>query len=95
MEYIHNGEKKSVRAQREVILSAGAIGSPQILMLSGVGHKNHLEDLGVRSVLPQSRSQFSCYLALLSATLTSPVASWDSTALGRASRWHSAELALL
>eukprot|EP01104_Vermistella_antarctica_P015489 TRINITY_DN5107_c0_g2_i2.p1 TRINITY_DN5107_c0_g2~~TRINITY_DN5107_c0_g2_i2.p1 ORF type:complete len:673 (+),score=115.99 TRINITY_DN5107_c0_g2_i2:150-2168(+) len=36
-----------VRAAREIILSAGAIGSPQLLLLSGVGPKEHLEEMGV------------------------------------------------
>lgn len=36
-----------IRARKEVILSAGAIGSPQILMLSGIGDRAHLEQVGV------------------------------------------------
>lgn len=43
-----------VSARREVIVSAGAIGSAQLLLLSGVGPKDHLESLGVRkSILPE------------------------------------------
>jgi choline dehydrogenase len=37
----------SLTARREVILSAGAIGSPQLLMLSGVGPGEHLRDHGI------------------------------------------------
>ena len=47
IEYVHNGRLRQVRAKKEVILSAGAIGSPQLLMLSGVGPRHHLEDLQV------------------------------------------------
>ena len=42
-----DGRTIEVRARREVILSAGAFGSPQLLMLSGIGPAAHLQQVGV------------------------------------------------
>uniref|UniRef100_A0A2C9JSM8 Glucose-methanol-choline oxidoreductase N-terminal domain-containing protein n=1 Tax=Biomphalaria glabrata TaxID=6526 RepID=A0A2C9JSM8_BIOGL len=47
VEVIKDNRKFTIGVRREVILSAGAIGSPQILMLSGVGPKKHLEELKI------------------------------------------------
>ncbi|GAA1758807.1 GMC family oxidoreductase N-terminal domain-containing protein [Nocardioides hankookensis] len=42
-----DGTRRTVRAGKEVILSAGFVGSAQLLMLSGVGHAQHLRDHGI------------------------------------------------
>ena len=47
VEYSINGNKKALKANREVILCAGSIGSPQLLQLSGIGPKKVLDDAGV------------------------------------------------
>jgi len=47
----HNGSAlQTVKARREVIVSAGVIGSAQLLMLSGIGPRQHLTDLKVSVV---------------------------------------------
>ena len=42
-----NGERFTVRARKEVILSAGVIGTPKILLLSGIGPREDLARLGI------------------------------------------------
>jgi choline dehydrogenase len=48
--YRRGGAEKVARARREIILSAGAIGSPHILQLSGLGAADHLRKLGIEIV---------------------------------------------
>jgi choline dehydrogenase len=49
--YLRDGHETEVRARHEVILSAGAIGSPQILQLSGIGDPSHLAGAGIAPVI--------------------------------------------
>jgi choline dehydrogenase len=70
--YRHNGAERSASASREIVLAAGAIGSPQILQLSGIGPADHLKAHGIEVVhdLPgvganlqdhfQARSVYRC-----------------------------------
>jgi len=47
IEYKHGGVSHTVRAEKELILSGGAINSPQLLMLSGIGPADHLRSMGI------------------------------------------------
>lgn len=52
VQYIRDSQLKTVYATREVILSAGAIGSPHLLMLSGIGPADELQKVGIPVVHP-------------------------------------------
>ncbi|TIL35928.1 GMC family oxidoreductase N-terminal domain-containing protein [Mesorhizobium sp.] len=60
------GEKTILRAEREVIVSSGAIGSPKLLMQSGIGPADHLKSVGVTPVhdLPGVGSNLQDHLDL-------------------------------
>jgi choline dehydrogenase len=47
VEFIKNAQRHRILARKEVILSAGAINTPQLLMLSGIGPSNHLNELRI------------------------------------------------
>jgi choline dehydrogenase-like flavoprotein len=58
VEVVRHGERETIRAEREVILSAGAYQSPVLLMLSGIGLEEELAPAGieVREQLPVGRN---------------------------------------
>ena len=47
VEFVHEGQLKQMMSKHEVLLSAGALHSPQILMLSGIGPRDHLLQHGI------------------------------------------------
>jgi choline dehydrogenase len=49
VEYVHKGERLQAHVDREVILSGGAINSPQLLMLSGIGDGDQLRRHGIKT----------------------------------------------
>ena len=47
---LQDGTKHSLRAKAETILSAGAVDTPRLMMLSGLGPKQQLTDLGIQAI---------------------------------------------
>lgn len=47
VQFQHQGQTYIAKIKKEVILSAGAIASPQLLMLSGIGPAEHLDNIGI------------------------------------------------
>ena len=50
VDYVRGGASRRARAESEVVVTAGAIGSPKIMMLSGVGPAVHLKEQGIEVV---------------------------------------------
>ncbi len=64
--YQHQGQPRQLAARREVVLCAGAFGTPQLLMLSGMGPAAHLRDhqLAVVADLPGVGSHLQEHLVV-------------------------------
>jgi choline dehydrogenase len=55
VEYERKGQRRVINANREIILSAGAYGTPQLLQLSGIGTADHLRAVGIAPVVESPR----------------------------------------
>lgn len=55
VEYRHRGRTATAVAEHEVIVSAGAYGTPQILQLSGIGAADHLRSVGITALIDNPR----------------------------------------
>ncbi len=78
--YRQGGAMKTVRCKKEVLLSAGAIQSPQLLQLSGIGPRPLLEKLGIPVVLesPEVGENLQDHLQIrLSFQCTRPITTND------------------
>ncbi|CAL4063113.1 unnamed protein product [Meganyctiphanes norvegica] len=73
----HEGRQKFAMVTREVILSAGAVNSPQLLMLSGIGPREHLEKHGLPLIqdLPGVGSNLQDHPMLIGPSYTTRVGS--------------------
>ena len=74
VEYDVRGVRKEAAARREVVLCAGAIGTPHLLMLSGVGPADHLAEHGIGVVADRSAvgANMADHLDVMAYRLTRP-----------------------
>ncbi|KAF8056619.1 aryl-alcohol-oxidase from pleurotus Eryingii [Lyophyllum atratum] len=75
------GTVKRVTASKEIILSAGAVGSPHILLNSGIGPAKHLQSVGVKTLvdLPDVGSNFVDHCAVALPWLVRDTATFETT----------------
>ncbi len=66
VEYIRGGKREQVRAAREIVVGGGVIGSPKLLMLSGIGPADHLKSIGIAVIadVPGVGQNFQDHLKL-------------------------------
>ena len=89
VEVIRFGQTLQFFARQEVIVSAGTIGSPQLLMLSGIGDSEHLEKVGVKPLhhLPEVGRNLQDHLLLPVSFDTPSPLSLNLAELNKVSTW--------
>lgn len=90
VEYVQGSERKEARAESEVLVTSGAIGTPKLLMLSGVGPAAHLKEHGIDVVadLPGVGENLNDHFGIdIVAELT------GHYSLDKYNKWYNAALA--
>jgi choline dehydrogenase len=89
--YLHRGVEEQVSAEAEVIVSAGTVGSPQLLMLSGVGPADHLHEhnIAVMADSPGVGANLSDH-PMVAAMWSTPKARslWERAGRRNLTRWQ-------
>jgi choline dehydrogenase len=92
VEYEREGRVSTARAARQVVLAAGAIGTPQIMMLSGLGPAAHLKQHGIEVLrdLPGVGASLQDHLQIRTSFRISGARTLNDT---QASLWGKARIA--
>ncbi|MCG2572828.1 GMC family oxidoreductase N-terminal domain-containing protein [Acinetobacter sp. ME22] len=72
---IINGTEQTFKARKTVVVSSGSLGSPKILMLSGIGPQQHLQSVGIPTIknLPVGHNYHDHMHVSVNATIKQPI----------------------
>jgi choline dehydrogenase len=90
VEVIENGQVRTLRAAREVIVSAGALASPHLLMVSGIGDGEQLQQHGIRTLahLPGVGRNLQDHCSIRVQALCTPSSSYNRDLGGWRKYWQ-------
>ena len=92
VEVLEDGEIRTYKAHREVILCAGALASPHLLMLSGIGDGNVLQRHGIKTVVhvPGVGRNLQDHFNVRIQAQCTPESSYNQDLNGWRKYWHGA-----